>query len=249
MRPTIVIAAVRRTGSTMLSEALTSLPTTFVYREPALFLGEVRLKDRDVAVLREHGLDVRRAKWWEHRRDARTAARWFVKHVQRPSLRVMEQVGIKEIRYGPGWSQAVDVLGDIRVVSLLRDPRDIYLSLAERRARLPDPSTFELSPASLASELDFALSAQAALELRAPSMRVRYEDLCTDPEVLAQVLAFVESPLSEPGRFGAFTRSPIDYVTTSKVARWRNEPDEQLAREAHEVIERLSSHCERWGYT
>ena len=48
----MLIAAVRRTGSTLLAELLTELPRAFVFREPKLFRGRVALKPDDLARLR-----------------------------------------------------------------------------------------------------------------------------------------------------------------------------------------------------
>ena len=46
-KPLIYIASLRRTGSTVLSEALTSLPHSFIFREPYLSGGEFRVQDED----------------------------------------------------------------------------------------------------------------------------------------------------------------------------------------------------------
>ena len=252
MRPLVLVAAVRRTGSTMLSEALTALPATFVFRETAVFLGEVRLKERDLTPLPDSGVDLRHAVRRQRQWSPRRAASTFMRRVAEPTLRSVEQVGLKEIAYGPGWEAALDALGDVRVVSLMRDPRDIYLSVEERRqVRIArgEPAKRPPGPRALADELHAALSVQAQIEQHAPSMRVRYEDLCTDPGLLDDVLRFVESPLARPGTIGAFTRNPRgDVVAADKVERYKREPDERLVAEALEVAELLRPHCVRWGY-
>jgi hypothetical protein len=54
-RPFIYIAALMRTGSTVLSEALTQLPYAFVFREPHLGKNDFRLKQDDIARFGQKG--------------------------------------------------------------------------------------------------------------------------------------------------------------------------------------------------
>jgi hypothetical protein len=57
-RPFVFIASLRRTGSTVLSEALTELPYSFIFREPRLDMNWFNLKPSDAAQLKELGIDL-----------------------------------------------------------------------------------------------------------------------------------------------------------------------------------------------
>jgi hypothetical protein len=251
--PLVVIAAIRRTGSTLLSEALTQLPTTFVFREPGLFTGRLALKARDAALLAANGLDLAAA---SERRpplaDGRQVARRFRELVAEPAGAVLRQVGVKEIRYGPAWADVLDGLGPVRVVALARDPRDIYLSLASV------PPTFNLrldgpfGPETVARDIEREARRQQELIEHTGALRVRYEDLCSDPGVLDRIRAFVGSPVSGTGHIGGFSANNRakhgTAITSRRVALHSSEPDPQRAADAAEVAARLEGYREAWGY-
>jgi hypothetical protein len=146
----------------------------------------------------------------------------------------------------------LDGLGDVRVVALARDPRDIYLSLAGR------PKTFNLrldgpfGPDSVARDIEREARRQRELIELTGALRVRYEDLCTDPAVLERIRAFVGSPVSGAGDVGGFSANNRALhgtaVTDQRVRRHEREPDSRLAAEAAEVGAALSWYGEEWGY-
>ena len=57
-RPFVYIASLRRTGSTVLAEALTSCPTSFIFREPELGRGRFNLRPGDAELFADHGVDL-----------------------------------------------------------------------------------------------------------------------------------------------------------------------------------------------
>lgn len=255
MRPIVVIAAVRSTGSTLLSEMLTELPRAFVFREPGLFGGRLVLKDADLDRLLAHGIDLRGVTQRRDRGDPVQRARAFREQVAASALDVAEQVGIKEIRYfgGTHTLDVLDELGDVRVVVLARDPRDIYISLAHkaqngRVARVPG----EFGPAAMLAEYRRDLAPQAALMDAVACLPVRYEDLCRDPAVIAEVRRFVGSPVTGDGEVGSFKPQHRELhgpaPTSLRVARHATEPDERIVAEAVEFARGLGDYCERWGY-
>jgi Sulfotransferase family len=253
-RPFVLIAATQRTGSTLLAEMLTDLEHAFVFREPRLFLGRVHLKAADLERLRAAtGLDLAGAAVVD--RDPADAARRFRDRVAGPLLERIEQVGIKEIRYRPDWPRVLEELrrlGDLRVVALARDPRDVYLSLAhlsrERRIRPPGP----LRPDRMAADLDREFSIQREIIRATDALTVRYEDLATDPSVVARVRAYVESPVTGPGIIGELKpRNRAVHgrdVTALRMRRWTHEADADLLGDAHEATRRLGEYCDFWGY-
>jgi hypothetical protein len=258
MRPFVLIAALGRTGSTLTAEALTELPRAFVFREPLLFLGRVRLQPADLERLAKAG-----AAGLADVGDGRTAvapeeaARRFRERVALPLSGVVEQVGIKEIRYGPGWRAVLDELAlaaPVRIVGLGRDPRDIYLSLAHRAkvrpiSRIPGP----FGPQAVADNLRGDFVIQREVIEATGALRVRYEDLCRDPAVLRDLRAFVDSPVTGDGAIGMFKGDNRvvhgRVITERRVERWRTERDAGLVAAAHETMELLEDYCRFWGYS
>ena len=255
-RPLVLIAALQRTGSTLVSELLTELPRTFVFREPRVFSGRVDLKADDLERLRAvPGAQLGMTAGRGPAADPVEAARWFGADVYRPLSRQLEQIGLKEIRYGTRWREVLELLGELaplRVVALGRDPRDIYLSLAERarvrRVRLPGP----FGPASVALDIEREFAAQRELIAATGALTVRYEDLCGDPRVRTEIRRFVDSPVTGAGAVGVFKHSNREVhghrVTSRRVQRWRDEPDAGLRAGAAETLERLDGYCRFWGY-
>lgn len=252
MADVVLIAALRSTGSTLLSEALTELPRAFVFREPSLFRGRLGLKEADVQRLGALGVDLREVAGRELHSDPVSAARTFREEVLAPALSVVEQVGIKEIRYGPRWPDVLAELGGVRVVVLARDPRDVYISLAHRRrhrvVRLDGP----FGPETVADDLQRQIDVQEQIASASGALRVRYEDLCRDPGVLRALRDFAGSPVRGTGQVGLFKDEHREVhgsaMTVLRVDRWRTEPDRRLVDEAHEVAERLGGYCRTWGY-
>ena len=252
----MLIAAVRRTGSTLLAELLTELPRAFVFREPKLFRGRVALKPDDLERLRtQAAVRLHAAPADQRREDPVQAALRFREQVIDPVARVVEQVGIKEIRYGKRWQDVLDVLADgrpLRVVALGRDPRDMYLSLAYRARERRVPLTGDFGPAAVAADIEREFRVQRELIQATGALAVRYEDLCSDPRVVPEIRRFVDSPLEGPGAIGTLKAEEHalhgGVVTDRRVERWRSEPDAGLLAQAEEVGRLLGGYRRFWGY-
>jgi hypothetical protein len=172
-----------------------------------------------------------------------------------PALQRVEQVGIKEIRYGRSWRAALAELAPVaplRVVALGRDPRDMYLSLAHRVRVRRVPLAGEFGPEAIAADIQREFDVQRELIGATGALAVRYEDLCTDPAVLPAIREFVGSPLAGDGGIGMFKpdehRMHGGTVTDLSVERWRREPEAALQAEARETMARLEEYCRYWGY-
>ena len=251
-----MIAAVRRTGSTLLAELLTELPRAFVFREPKLFRGRVALKPDDLERLwTQAAVSLHAAPADQRREDPVQAALRFRAQVIDPVARVVEQVGIKEIRYGKRWQDVLDVLAGgrpLRVVALGRDPRDMYLSLAYRARERRLPLIGDFGPAAVAADIEREFRVQRELIQATGALAVRYEDLCSDPRVVPEIRRFVDSPLQGTGAIG--TLKPAEHalhggvVTDRRVERWRSEPDAGLLAQAEETGRLLNSYRRFWGY-
>jgi hypothetical protein len=252
----VLIAAVRRTGSTLLTELLTELPRAFVFREPKLFRGRVSLKPGDLERLSTQAavrLPVAPAD--QRREDPVQAALRFREQIIDPVARVVEQVGIKEIRYGKRWQDVVEVLAagrPLRVVALGRDPRDMYLSLAYRARERRVPLVGDFGPAAVAADIEKEFRVQRELIQATGALAVRYEDLCSDPRVVAEIRRFVDSPVEGPGAVGTLKLKEHamheGVVTDRRVERWRSEPDAGLLADAEEAGRLLGGYRRFWGY-
>jgi hypothetical protein len=252
-RPFILIASLRRTGSTVLSEALSQLPFGFVFRE--LRLGENRfdLKPDDAALFSQHGVHLDRlARGWRLKRLwKRSFVDCFRDDVLPRLEAIVEQVGVKEIRLD-GWRHYVRVFPEIRVLLTARDPRDIFLSIVHRRRR------DAYDPAEVAAGLNRDFEHQMALSKAAKTLKVRYEDLCSDAGVLEKARAFAGSRVPEHAGVGQFNAANPERkgeyevhggkITDRRVGRWRSEPDKGLVAQAEEVFARMPAYCEFWGY-
>ena len=244
------IAAVRRSGSNLLSEALSAPPHCFVFREPGLARGQFRLQPNVIELFREHGVDLRKLRGRMQKGDPERALDFF-EHELLPALAgVVRQVGIKEIKHD-GWQRLLARVPSVRVLLLGRDPRDIYLSL---RAKQRDRGVAfgEVDPDRVGAEIRRTFAAQREIEAAQPSLRVRYEDFCTDPAVFEEVARFTESELTEPGMVGALNRHNRrlrgERIAGDSVERWRREADADLLREAQAALERVPEYAAYWNY-
>lgn len=99
---------------------------------------------------------------------------------------------------------------------------------------------------------------QLAMAKRGAFLRIKYEDLCTDPSVVQEALRFVESPIVSPGAVGGFNaenphrREEAELhggeITDKRVCRWASEMDRQLLDAANETYALMGEYCEFWGY-
>ncbi|MGH0034786.1 MAG: sulfotransferase [Myxococcota bacterium] len=249
-RPFIYIAALRRSGSNLLCEALSQLPRSFVFREPGIPRGLFRLKDDDVARFAELGVDLRALR----RARPEAAEERLADFAGRvlPALRErVEQLGIKEIKHA-GWRELLAALPDTRIVVTARDPRDVYVSLHHKRADRGIAFKGELTPAGVAEEVERTFREQRAMLEETDALRIRYEDLCTDPGTWETLRDHVDSPLADLGSVGDLNRHNRrvhgDTVSALHVGRWRHEPDAGLRAGAEATFERLSGYAAFWGY-
>lgn len=263
--PFIYISAMRRSGSTLLSEAFTKLPYAYIFQEPNLGKNIFHFKSHEAEILREYSVDLdrftrlRRPFAFVLRR-LRQRPDYAIHAVKTKLLSMMfadvpAQIGVKEIR-NEGWEHYLRHFPDMRVVMTGRDPRDIYLSACERNKVLQSPIDYE--PVSYAKWMNDDFAHQLALSQATECFRVRYEDLCSDPLLYAEVKRFVESPIPEVGEIGRFLSTHAHRqaehekhggtISTKSVGRWRKEKNQKWLAEAHKVFELVPEYNEFWGY-
>ncbi len=265
-RPFVYIAALRRSGSTVLSELLTRLPTSFIFREPELASGRFARKPDDTEALRALGIDLAafESRWrgWFRRRVARrrpgALVRGFRDTVAGPMSEHVQQVGVKEIAHS-GWQHYQQVFPDMRVIVLGRDPRDIYLSMLDRRDKGVGKLAGQTLPPQRAAELLMPeFERQRAMVEDAGALSMTYERLCIDPAAFNAIAAHIDSPLKEPGRAGAFNESNPQRtdeaalhdgaLTAKRIGRWRREENPDRLQAAHQLFDLMRPYAEFWGY-
>lgn len=261
MKPFIYIAALRRTGSKVLSEALTLAPYSFIFREPGLARGIFKIKPKDVEIFKNYGIELldfqQKMSEIKSKYDNRRAMEYFKKELLPELLRAFPQIGIKEIHH-KYWKNVYKSFPDMKVIITGRDPRDMYLSTyyksLERKEKGKDEINVggEFNPQNIVQNLKEDFEYQMEMFNTTRCLKVKYEDFCTDRKVLEQIKTFVESDIQTIGVIGQL--SLYDHlvhgyeITDKRVYRWKYETNKQLLLEAQEVFDNLKDYCRFWGY-
>lgn len=267
--PFIYIASLPRTGSTLLSEILTQLPYSFILHEPHLGKNYFAFQANDQAKLNPHNVNLaqfgkyrlplaflfRRLRVLGYRQDY--MMREFKNELMPELTKNILQIGVKEIK-NTGWQNYVCHFPEMKVIMTGRDPRDIYISMFKKwkRGSMAWKGTF--SPETVAANLRVEFQHQMSLHAAADTMLVRYEDLCTDLELLQKVKAFVNSPIPNIGDVGSFVANHPrrvnehnlhgSQITEKRVNRWKQETDEKLLEDAYALFNLMEHYCEFWQY-
>jgi len=256
-KPLIYIAALRRTGSTLLCELLSSIPYAFIFNEPNFADNLFVPRTREREALACHGVDLVAfsRRWSGVKRPLLFRA--FRKELLPQLQQVVAQVGVKEI-FHKHWRRYLRAFPDMRIVLTARDPRDIYISLYHRHRRGEAIWEGPFGPREVAASLNAEFLRQQEMAATIATLKVRYEDLCLDPTIVEQVKLFTESEVPDFGEVGAVTRDDPrrsreykvhgDRITDQRVARWRREEDPALRRQAEECHARMPEYGEYWGY-
>lgn len=257
MKPFIYIASLRRTGSTVLSEALTLPPYSFIFLEPNLGEDRFSFKKKDAEMFRKCGIDLEAFKknWSENKEGYVIEA---FKEALIPQLAsYIKQVGVKEIHH-KGWRRYIQHFPRMKILLTGRDPRDIYISLYYRvkcgKANFPDT----LCPDTVADDLNVEFKRQLEMYKEADCLKIKYEDLCTDGKYFDKITTFVESEIPKIGAVGSFNAlNPKrqdeyelhgDRITNKRVSRWHLESDKDLVGKAQLAFDLMPEYCEFWGY-
>jgi hypothetical protein len=240
----------------MLCEALTQLPHSLVFNEPNLALRRFAIRNTEAELLATVGVDLNHfvRQWSRGRR--RLLLYGFRKRLVPEMQKQVAQVGIKEI-FHDGWRRIVDGFPDTRIILSARDPRDIFLSLRGRHLSGTAIWKGEFTPERVAESLNSEFWHQREMAEGRDVLKVRYEDLCLEPQIFGEVLRFVESDITSIGELGGFLRADREriaegalhggQITDKRVARWRAESGE-LAEQARRVFELMPGYCEFWHY-
>ncbi len=265
--PFVYVGSLRRTGSTVVAEALTKLPYAFIFREPGLGDNRFSLKQIEIDQVKELGVDLAAFRSKQKlggifkKRIAGDQAfmlHAFKKQVVPEMLEKLQQVGVKEIRHD-NWRNYIETFPEMKVVLTSRDPRDIYISLHGRFKKGTSTWQGEFTPERVAKDLNFQFSKQLEMIEAADCLRIRYEDLCLQADAkIDEIRKFTKSPIPTIGDVGAFNATNPDRVdeyqlhggeiTDKRVARWRSEEDAELRAEAQKAFDLMEEYAAFWGY-
>jgi len=261
-RPFIYIAGLRRSGSTVLSETLTRLPHSFIFREPRVAENRFSVHDSDVELFLRYGIDLIafEKRWWNQRKAIPDA----FKNELIPQLApFVSQIGVKEIRHRR-WRRMLRRFPDMKVLLTARDPRDIYVSLyyKVKNDRVTWSGIFSpegvFCPEAVADSLNDEFHEQIAMFEMTDCLKVKYEDFCMQPAIFEQIKSFVGSALERVGEVGNFNAAnPLrvgefglhgNNITGQRIQRWKYETGEKLLAEAQRTFDLMPEYCRFWGY-
>lgn len=268
--PFVYISALMRTGSTMLAEALTKLPQSFIFYEPYWGLNAFSLHTQDSEQLHKYGLNMSRylrtrmplAFMLRRLRPLGIMQDFMIREVKRtlfPKLRAigLQQVGVKEIKH-KGWQHYVRHFPDMKMIMLGRDPRDIYLS-AYRKLQLGGTTwRGPATPQTIASHITDEFSRQLEMRELVDCLPICYEELCTNPRVIQRILSFCKSPLEDVENVGHFLKAHPNRnreyqrhgttISRKSVFRWKREQDNALLNDAREFASLIPEYVAFWNY-
>lgn len=257
MKPFIYIASLRRTGSTVLSEALTLLPYSFIFLEPNLGKDRFSIKERDAEMFMKHGIDIEAFKknWSGNKQEYLIEA--FKKELIPQLASCVSQVGVKEIHHD-GWKKYIHYFSEMKILLTGRDPRDIYISLFSRVKSGKGNFSGTFCPETVADDLNKEFQKQLEMHKETGCLKIRYEDLCTSGNLFDKILTFVESEIPVIGAIGSFNalnpKRQDEYelhgerISDKRVNRWHHELDNNLVLEAQKTFDLMPEYCEFWGY-
>lgn len=186
----VYVAAMARSGSTLLCDLMTVPGKRFCIVEPWFVLG-VRGDSLAEQFERNAGLPKERFEAeTRHRSHARFVERY--RSVLAPSLSRLERWGVKEVR--PELHQpTIDTINPRRIVVLVRDISSIISSLQIKNSR--NGISNEQSLAWIQNYIPSAAQTLSALADRSDTLVVRYEDIIGSPDARASLASSIDWPL------------------------------------------------------
>ncbi len=254
-QPFIYVAAMPRSGSTMLAGILSEAPISHIFSELGLNRGLT------------HGLE-QLAKFDRNFPSMLSAyegnpdmmLRVFGDEILPKLAASVSHLGVKEC-FHENWELYQKILGGVRFVVLARDPRDVMLSTLDYGDQVEWHKRLwaDIGDEFIAIRHNEIWALQRAMLENSNSIAVRYEDLCLDPETFVRLCQFCELPLNKPAsasraiqaypwRSWEIEKHGFDVVGDRSVYRWKRESDPARRRRALHVGELMQEYCRFWGY-
>ncbi len=229
-KPFIYISSLRRTGSTVLSESLSKMPYSFIFREPRIGLNRLSIKPFDIELFNEYGVDLESLVEISSTKNSKM--NYFANTIAPKLLKVVQQVGVKEIR-NKGWESYAKAFPNNKFVITGRDPREIYISLYYRLVNGKSSCKGEFSPSTLANHFQEEIKYQSEIQETQDYIKVKYENFCSSQREIDKVKKFLSNDIGSEQGVGQFNKSNPnrideyliheDKVTTKSMYRWKNE--------------------------
>ena len=243
----VYIAAMPRSGSTMLANLLTNPPARWILVEPWFPRGARGAHLYQQA--QRFGLPLTARDW--ARRDGEDAATRVDRLFAEP-LTALDRWGVKEVK-GDLHDDTIAMIRPRKIVVLVRDIEDVALSMCEKHDRNPQP---ELDRAWMRTFIVTAAEAVVDLARDQSTTRVmRYEDFAMSAHSRQELAEWLDWPLDgDPGaNLDLFDREyerdrHPDGVTAVSVARRRLENVPERRRFAGELAAALQRYQSVFGY-
>lgn len=250
-RAHVYIAAMGRSGSTMLANLLTRPPGRWLLIEPLLPKGGKGKALHEQA--RRFGFDIPDEEW-SHLPNETDASR--IRRLFSERLSNLSRWGVKEVR-GELHEATIQMIRPAKIIVLVRDIADVALSLHEKRERNPDPARDRewMRRYVIGAAGNIVLLHKNIASSTGSVKTVRYEDFVTNPDTRRQLEEWLDWPLAgEPtANLAMFEREYEierhgNRITDTSVERRNRELSIEEARFAQEMSEKASEYQKYFGY-
>ena len=253
--PFTYIAAMPRSGSTMVAGILSAPPISRFFSEIGLNRGMTHGLDQLAKINPDFG------RWLApHELDPQGMIRVFQNKILPELFRLYSHIGVKEC-FHDNWELFLKLTTKVRFIVLARDPRDVMLSVLDYGDRVPWHRQMwaDRGDEYVALRFNEIWIQQLQMIDKAFALPLRYEDLCKKPETFTELCRFCELPLDKPSAAGllvgnySWRRWEIEKhgskdIGTGSVDRWKSEIHSGHRQRALRVGELMKDYCKFWGY-
>lgn len=253
--PFIYISSIMRTGSTVLQEALTQYPNSYIFHEPLFSQNKFEIPNNFLNDLEEKTkINI-----------SNELKNPSVKNLSKliPKLGI-KQIGIKEIIHS-NWKEYLKYFPNIKFILTGRNPKDLYLSIYRwhhdkngKNIKMFRKKLYSLY--TIINEINKDFEMQKEIHNTGKSIVIKYENLCNDPiGTLSYIKDFIDSPIqSKTGEIGLFLKNHKkrinEYnihkgkITKNKIGEWKTIKDSKLLNDILIFDNKMKDYKNFWGY-
>ncbi len=253
-KPFIYIAAMPRSGSTLLSGMLTNKPHTIILSEPGFQRGLCH----NLEQYKELNVDIEPLKRLRGKPKKMVAT--FKKSIIPQLLQSYRQLGIKECFIDNWQIYEKAAFKKIKYIVLARDPRDVMLSTLEysdhvewhKRMWADKPNEY------IAERHNRIWNEQKKILLTKDCLKIKYEDLCLGKVPFTKIKQLCDLDFDYPINISKSIETfqwrmwevnrHCGKITKNSVNRWKNEKNQQRLKRAHALAELMPDYCDYWCY-
>jgi hypothetical protein len=254
-QPFIYVAAMPRSGSTMLAGILSQPSISHIFSEIGLNRGLTH-GFQQLAEFDNRFPDLLST----YQGKPQMMLRTFAQEVLPKLAAVVPHLGVKEC-FHENWQLYPETVGEVRFVVLARDPRDVMLSILDYGDRVNWHRQLwsDKGDDYIARRHNEVWAQQRAMLKRSDAVAVRYEDICLDPKTFIRLSRFCELPLNKPAsasrvieaypwRSWEISKHRHNLVGAESVYRWKRESNPTRRSRAFRLGELMQDYCRFWGY-